>query len=239
MNLAPVVEQFGQEDQSWLASAHGTQSARPVTIDVTTLTADIHYPLGYLPSGTPLAKLTASGLFAPYDPTTDEEQSVTETGAPTGGTFTLTWNGQTTAAIPEAATAAQVATALEALSNIGAGNVEVTGSAAGPWDVTFIGDLASEDVAAMTASGASLTGGTSPGITIATVIAGAAAGASNGQQTLIGFLFTSVEIVNRNGSIPATVVGALLEHGMVRSAKLPFPVDAAGMAQVKGQLIFD
>lgn len=239
MNLSPVNEQFGQEDQSWLASAHGTQSARPVTIDVTKLTADIHYPNGYLPSGTPLAELTASHLFAPYDPTTDEDQSVTETGAPTGGTFTLTWDGQTTAPIPQAATAAQVASALEALSNIGAGNVEVTGSAGGPFQVTFIGDLASENVDQMTASGASLSGGTSPGITVATVTAGGAASASDGSETFVGFLFTSVEIVNRNGSVPATVVGAILQHGMVRSAKLPFPVDAAGMAQVKGQIIFD
>ena len=37
----------------------------------------------------------------------------------TGGTFTLTWNGQTTAAIAYNATAATVAAALKALSNIG------------------------------------------------------------------------------------------------------------------------
>lgn len=237
MNLAPVVDTFGQEDQSWLASAHGTSSARPVTIDVTKLTSGIHYPKGFLPSGTPLAKLTASGLFAPYDPETDEQQSVTITGAPTGGSFTLSFGGHTTAAIDHLATAATVQADLDALTSIGAGNVIVTGAAGGPWLVTFVGALASEDVAAMTAT-PSLTGGTSPGVTIATVTAGGAAGASDGQQNLVGFLFTTVEILNRNGTVPAVVTGALLDHCKVRTAKLPFPVDEAGMAQVAGQIIF-
>lgn len=237
MNLSPVVEQFGQEDQSWLASAHGTSSARPVTIDVTTLTADVHYPNGFLPSGTPLAKLTASGLFAPYDPDTDEVQSVTINGAPTGGTFTLTFDSDTTAAIAHNPAAADVQTALEALADIGDGNVVVTGPISGPFSVKFVGALASTNVDAMTAT-SSLTGGSSPGVAIATVTAGGAAGASDGQQTLLGFLFTNTEIKNRDGSVPTTVVGAILDHCKVRTAKLPFPVDAAGMAQVKGSILF-
>lgn len=237
MQLDPVIESFGQEDQSWLASAHGTSSARPVTLDVTKFDPSTHYPNGYLPSGILLAELTATGLFAPYDPTTDEQQTVTITGAPTGGTFTLTFAGHTTAAIAFNATASAVHDALVALASVGAGNVLVTGSAGGPYTVTFVGALASEDVAAMTAT-PSLTGGTSPGVTIATIQAGGAAGASDGQQTLIGFLFTSTQVLNRNGTTPAVVQGALLDHCKVRTAKLPFPVDAAGMAQVKGSVLF-
>lgn len=49
---------------------------------------------------------------------TDEVQSVTITDA-TGGTFTLTFNGKTTAAIAYNATPAQVQAALRALSTIG------------------------------------------------------------------------------------------------------------------------
>ena len=44
----------------------------------------------------------------------------------TGGTFTLTFNGQTTAPLAFNATAAQIEAALEALSNIGAGNIQAT-----------------------------------------------------------------------------------------------------------------
>lgn len=104
---------------------------------------------------------------------TDEVQTVTVTGVPTGGTFTLTYSGQTTGAIAYNATATAVQTALTALSNVGAGNVEVTGSAGGPYTVTFQGTLADENVAQMTAT-ASLTGGTTPGVTVATGTGGVA-----------------------------------------------------------------
>ncbi len=103
---------------------------------------------------------------------TNEVQTVTITGSPTGGTFTLTWSGQTTAAIAYNAASKTVKQALEALSNIGQGDVKVTGSAGGPFTVTFKGDLSGTNVAQMTASGASLTGGSSPGVTIATQTAG-------------------------------------------------------------------
>jgi hypothetical protein len=107
---------------------------------------------------------------------TNEVQSVTITGTPTGGTFTLTFAGQTTAPIPFNATAVQVQAALEALSTIGFPNVKVTGGP-GPgtaFAVTFQNALGGTDVAAMTASGAGLTGGTTPGVTIGTTTAGVA-----------------------------------------------------------------
>lgn len=237
MNLSPVKEIFGQEDLTWLASAHGTQSAKSVTLDVTKFTAGTHYPAGYIKSGQSLGLITATGLYGPYDPDTNEVQSVTITGTPTGGTFTLTWDSQTTAAIAYNATAATVQTALAALSNIGAGNIAVTGSAGGPYSVTFQGTLFGTNVDQMTAT-ASLTGGTSPGVTIATTTAGGAAGASNGQQTLVGFLLTATEVTNRDGSFATKVSGPLVDHCMVHNAKLPFPVDAAGIAEVAGRIIF-
>ena len=104
--------------------------------------------------------------------TADEVQTVTVTGGPTGGTFTLTYSGQTTAGIAYNAAASAVQSALEALSNIAPGDVAVTGAAGGPYTVTFEGTLADTNVAQMTASGASLTGGTSPGVTVATTTSG-------------------------------------------------------------------
>ena len=88
----------------------------------------------------------------------NERQTVTITNA-TGGTFTLTFSGQTTAPIAFNATAAQVDAALEALSNIGADDVAVTGAAGGPYTVEFTGALGNTDVAEMTADGTGLTGG--------------------------------------------------------------------------------
>ncbi len=67
MNLAPIVETWQQDDQSWLASEHGTSSAKSITLDVSTFTAGTHYPTGHLPSGLVLGKITASGLYGPYD----------------------------------------------------------------------------------------------------------------------------------------------------------------------------
>lgn len=78
----------------------------------------------------------------------------------TGGTFTLTWSGQTTAAIDFDATAAEVDSALEALSNIGSGDVSVAGDPAGPWVVEFTGTLAQTTQPPISGNGASLTGQT-------------------------------------------------------------------------------
>lgn len=66
MDISPSRETFAQADHSWLGSAHGTDSARTVTIDVSALTENTHYPNGYLPDGTPLGEL-AAGLYGVYD----------------------------------------------------------------------------------------------------------------------------------------------------------------------------
>ena len=112
------------------------------------------------------------GALCDADPASNEKQTVTVNGSPTGGTFTLTFGGQTTAAIAHNAAASVVEAALELLSTIGQGNVQVTGSAGGPYTVEFVGNLAKTNVAAMTADGASLTGGTTPSVTVATATAG-------------------------------------------------------------------
>lgn len=97
----------------------------------------------------------------------DEVQTVTITGVPTGGTFTLTFGVNTTTGIAYNASAATVQAALVALASIGANNVVVTGVAGGPYTVEFTGTLGFANQASMTASGAGLTGGTSPSVVIA------------------------------------------------------------------------
>lgn len=104
----------------------------------------------------------------------NDVQTVTITGTPTGGTFTLTFGGQTTAAIAFNAAASAVQSALQALSSIGSGNAVVSGSAGGPWVVTFQGTLAAASQTPMTTNAGSLTGGTSPAVTVAHTATGAA-----------------------------------------------------------------
>lgn len=102
---------------------------------------------------------------------TNEVQTLTVDA--TGGTFALTFDGQTTAAIPEAATAAAVQAALEALSNIAPGDVTVTGSAGGPYTITFKGAYRDTNVSTITTSAGLLTGGAGTAV-IATTTAGVA-----------------------------------------------------------------
>lgn len=92
---------------------------------------------------------------------TNEVQILSLPSSPTGGTFTITYSGQTTGAIAYNANAATVEAALIALSNIGATDVACTGGAlpGTPITITFQNDLGSQNVALMTANGASLTGG--------------------------------------------------------------------------------
>ncbi|WP_072689284.1 K structural protein [Rhodococcus marinonascens] len=60
-------ETFGQDNQSWLGSAHGTDAARTGTLNIATLTSTTHYPDGHLPSGVAVGKITATGLYGLCD----------------------------------------------------------------------------------------------------------------------------------------------------------------------------
>lgn len=240
MDLTLRTETWGLDDQSWLGSRHGIGECASVTLDTSAFTKSIHYPDGYFKSGIALGKITASGKYGPYASQTNEVQTVTISGSPTGGTFTLTWSGQTTGDIAFDASAADVQAALAALSNIGdtdtGADVSVSGSDGGPWTVTFKGVLGGADVAQMTADGSGLTGGTTPAVAVSTTTAGGAnPGASDGTATLAGFLFAAVPAPSDGTT---DVVGAMLDHGKVVNARLPIPVDAAGQTDAAGRIIF-
>lgn len=102
-------------------------------------------------------------------PGVNEVQTLTITGTPTGGTFALTFDGQTTAGIAFDADSATVQTALEALSNIAVDDVACTGGPlpGTPVVITYLANLGAQDVALMTADGALLTGGSSPDAAVA------------------------------------------------------------------------
>ena len=58
-------------------------------------------------------------------------------------------------------------------------------------------------------------------------------GAADGTDVLAGFLVGTKQV---NGQ--TKLVSAILTHGAVREARLPFPVDAAGKADVAGTIRF-
>lgn len=220
-DISLVTTTYQVDNKQWLLSRHGTDHTPNVTLDI--------------------------ALFTEAD--ADEVQTVTITGSPTGGTFTLTYSGQTTAGIAYNAAASAVQSALVALSNIGSGDVIVTGSAGGPYTVTFGGALADQNVAQMTASGAGLTGGTSPSVSVSTSTAGVkghypngyipsgcaigkvtATGlygpydnsANDGRETLYGHTFAPVTVVRANGSKATKVGTGAVVHGVISQSKLPF-----------------
>ncbi len=109
------------------------------------------------------------GVGEQFGPPLDEQQTVTlQSALPpiTGGTFTLTFNGNTTTALSFDATAAAVDAALEALPSVGAGNV-VVGGGPGPnsaWTVGFTGTLGAADVPSITGNGSALVDGCGVGV---------------------------------------------------------------------------
>jgi hypothetical protein len=137
----------------------------------------------------------------PSGTSTNEVQTVTITGTPTGGSFILDFNGAPTGDIAYNAAASAVQTALQGLSTVGAGNVTVSGSAGGPYTVTFAGSLAAAQVPQMVAA-SNLTGGTSPAVNIATTTQGTAGSLititddTTGQRDIRAFCFDLIQGTN-------------------------------------------
>ncbi len=128
MYLTRTSEHFANDDQSWLGSSHGTQATQTITLDTSAFVPATHYPDGFFKSGLALGRITATGLYGPYD------------GA-----------------------------------------------------------------------------------------------ATDGRQNLAGFLYAAVDAPPVN---TIDVGAAILEHGRVRTARLPIAVDAAGQADAAGRIIF-
>lgn len=167
------------------------------------------------------------------EPMADDEQLVTISPAGVGGTFPLTFDGQTAAGIAAGATASTVQAALVALSNLGPDDVRVSGPAGGPWRVRFTGARADADQPLMTTSRSSLTGGDAS-VTIATVQNGnsglvsplliaehtAGGGGVNEQQR---FRFTSdpgsLSAINLRWKVPSS--------GSLFNGSVPFAADAS------------
>lgn len=87
----------------------------------------------------------------------NEVQTIVRTGG--SGTYQLVFKGQTTGSISSSASASSVDAALEALSSVGSGNVQVS-SVSGNYAVTFTGALGAQDVPQISSTNVNLGGGT-------------------------------------------------------------------------------
>lgn len=118
--------------------------------------------------GTPLSQVLAAQ---------NDVQTLTITGAPGGGTFivNVSIDGSTVSTPAQVynVTGANLQAALLALTNVGAGNLTVTGN--GPYVITFLGTLASRPIPLITTTN-SFTGGTAPNTTIAHTTTGQSLG---------------------------------------------------------------
>jgi len=123
-------------------------------------------PVNLLPGayerGTVLGQVTTVGTSA--------VQTLTITGAPTGGTFTVTATPPGLGAVSTVLTEAfnvPIATLQADLETVyGHGNVVVSGTAGTSYVITFTGSLARATMTVATASGTGLTGGTAPAAAI-------------------------------------------------------------------------
>ena len=107
---------------------------------------------------------------------TNEQQTITINGGPTGGTFKLSFEGNTSAAIAYNATAAALQAILEAMGTIGVGSVLVTGNAGGPYTAVFqgnLGKLALSQLLVLAVN--SLIGGAAPTVAMAQTVPGVTA----------------------------------------------------------------
>lgn len=159
-----------------------------------------------------------------------ESQTVTVASA-TGGTFTLTYAGQTTTALAYNVSAADMEAALAALSTVGLGNVHVSGPASGVYTVTFSSTLG--NASALTATDS--TTGSGHSVTPATSAAGTTSSgmygpydpaATDGRQTLArgsAYILDEIYVVNPSGSrMPSSneIIGGVFEGGDVWRERL-------------------
>jgi hypothetical protein len=224
-------------EAEFLASEHGMVKRSGITVAASTVSADADGDK-VVRKGTFLTKITSGpeiGKYGEYDPQVNERVMIVETGAGLTS-YTLTWGGQTTASIAEAATAAQVQAALVALSNVAPGDVVVTAvgspdSLAGGFFIEFTGVNVDTDVGAITATP---TGGTG-GVDINVEQAGEGT-PTDGRQTPSdndsGYLPESINCEDGD------VICGLLIHGSVLSARVHPAPDATTKAAVKGRITY-
>lgn len=110
------------------------------------------------------AYTSAVGMSSLNAITVNTQLGLSITQSPTGGTFKIVVDDEATTDIPYNANAALIQTALEALSNVGVGNISVTGSVGGPFTLEFIGIFAGQVPPSVYTDGSNLIGDNEPDV---------------------------------------------------------------------------
>jgi len=141
------------------------------------ISADANYKFDFLPGVlsepttsdlTPDVSISADMLtyLNADDGESNEIQTITTTDEPDGGSYTLSFGGETTGAIAHSADAAAIKSALvSGISTIDTDDIDVTGGPIGastPIVITFQGALAAQDVGDITIDASNLTTGANP-----------------------------------------------------------------------------
>lgn len=220
MDLKVRTENYYTDDHSWLGSADGVTGGDTIELNLALFTEATHFPNGYIPSGTVLAEVgQAGGVYGAYSSGgVNEVQRLTRTS--TGGTITLAYEGEVSETIVASAagfTKAAVQAGLESIVGLESGMFKVTGSAGGPIDIEFIGELANRNVEALVVDNTSATGGT---IVQSTVTAGVAQAVTDGLDVAAYHLLFGVDV---SGSTDGTgrFIATGFRRGKVKTANLP------------------
>lgn len=78
MDISVRSDDYQVENRAWLGSRDGTEFTETITLDTSAFTAGTHYPNGYVASGTVLGKITATGLYGPYDNAASDGRQVAD-----------------------------------------------------------------------------------------------------------------------------------------------------------------
>ena len=113
----------------------------------------------------------------------NEVQTLTRTGSPTGGSFTVAIAGAAAITVPYNASVSAFQALVDAKPTL-VGNVTVGGSV-GAWTLTYSGDLGGTNVPTPTINYSGLTGGTSPQVAATTNTTGVVPGAATLSHTYV------------------------------------------------------
>jgi hypothetical protein len=168
----------------------------------------------------------------------DKYRYLRTTGVPTGGTITITATLATaiTGALQFNDIGATLQALLRALPTIGATGVTVSGSAGGPWVVTFAGELAAKNVPLITLEANNLTGGTNPSLGIVMTTPGVDGGAASVQTLTLSGTPTGGNVTlgfkTNSTTTPAIVFNS--SAAALQTALLAMPLFTTGDVVVTG-----
>lgn len=173
----PTLGKCSVSNKKRINTQYGTSVGNPnvpgdVTIEALGLWVSTEVAAATIAAGDRVS-ISADGMV-PYGPVSSDEVSRLTITA-TGGTYTITYSGQTTSALAYNAAAATIQTALEALSNVGVGDLVVSGTGT-TRTITAAATLADANLTDLTVDDALATGGD---VTVATITQGSAAGELN------------------------------------------------------------